>query len=46
MLILQKDKLDTAYNAIAGAIARKGGELTMEETHQLIEMLIRKGKNV
>ncbi|MCR5429959.1 MAG: helix-turn-helix domain-containing protein [Eubacterium sp.] len=40
-----KEKSESAYNSIATAIARKGSELTPDETNRLIELIIKAGKN-
>lgn len=45
--LLDEDQhLDSAFTTISTAIARKGGELSAEEKNQLIELLLRGGKNV
>ena len=39
-LLDEDEKCESAYNAIATAIARKGNELTPEEKNQLISLLL------
>lgn len=42
----ENEKGQTAYNAIATAIARKGGELTAEEKNKLIALILGGPNNV
>ena len=42
----EEEKGQTAYNAIATAIARKGNELSADEKNQLIALLLRGDGNV
>ena len=42
----EEEKGQTAYNAIAAAIARKGNELTAEEKNRLIALLLGGGRDV
>ena len=39
-LLDEEDKCESAYNAIATAIARKGNELTPEERNRLISLIV------
>lgn len=41
----EDQKCESAYNAIASAIARKGNELNSEEKNKLILLLLGKGDN-
>jgi transcriptional regulator with XRE-family HTH domain len=45
-LLDDEEKSESAYNAIATAIARKGSELTPEEKNRLIALILGQGKDV
>ena len=45
-LLEEDDKIESAFNTISTAIARKGGELSAEEKNQLIALLIGRDGNV
>ncbi|MCR5836929.1 MAG: helix-turn-helix domain-containing protein [Lachnospiraceae bacterium] len=45
-LLEEENTIESAYNTISTAIARKGGELTAEEKNQLIALLIGRDGNV
>jgi len=45
-LLDEEEKCETAYNAIATAIARKGNELSADEKNQLIALLLGAKPNV
>ena len=45
-LLDEDDRTESAYTAIATAIARKGGELTAEEKNRLIALILGRNQDV
>ena len=45
-LLDEDDRIESAYTAIATAIARKGGELTAEEKNRLIALILGRNQDV